>query len=227
MNHRESGRLQSGFTLIELLIVIGLIGLIAAVFAPAIFGGKKAGAIADTKARIATLMTYVDGYKQVWGECPPDDFGTLGGVDGPQGTWQFGSDNGKNFGIESLVAHLSMQAKGGGRLDEKAEWLRNTDGDKAPIVLELLGTKERKEVVDAWGTPFAYFTARGGRGYGSAEKIVGETSDGMARDEVEAKPWKNQDGAFFNPRGYQLISAGPDLLFNTGDDIANFEIPRD
>jgi prepilin-type N-terminal cleavage/methylation domain-containing protein len=214
-----------GFTLIELLVVIGIIGLLVGVFAPQIFGGRQSADIAATKARIAELVTMVDGYKLVWGDVPPDDYSTLGGVEGAQGAWQFGTDNGKNLGIESLVMHLSMQSKGGGRLDERDEWLANTDGDKAPKTIELLGTKDRKEVVDAWGTPLAYFTARVGSGYGSKQKIVGETSDGMTRDEVDAAPWKTTDGGFVHPRGFQLFSAGPDLLFNTPDDVANFELP--
>ncbi|MFO1051610.1 MAG: type II secretion system protein [Planctomycetota bacterium] len=217
---------DAGFTLIEILIVIGLIGLMAGVLIPNLFSSRDRQNVAVTKARIAELMVMIDGYKGVWGDVPPDDYSLLGGESGGQAKWQFGTDNGKNTGIESLVMHLSMQAKGGGRLDAHEEWLSNTDNDKAPALIELLQTRERKEILDAWDTPFAYFTGSIGSGYGKAQKIVPRGPDGDALDEVEAKPWQNADGRPINPRGFQLISAGPDRVFGNEDDVANFEIPR-
>lgn len=218
-----------GFTLIEILVVIGLIALIAAAFAPQIFGAGQRAKIADTEARVLQLGTMVDAYQEVWGDVPPDDLSVLGGASGPQSTWQFGPDNARNAGIESLVLHLSWQSKGGGRFDEsRAEWLKNADGDKTAATIPLLGHKERQEVVDAWGTPFAYFSAKTGSGYGGVQRIVGINEDGTPGDEVDAKPWRDPaTGAWFNPRSCQIVSAGPDRVFNTKDDVANFPVPRD
>ncbi len=43
---------------------------------------------------------------------------------------------------------------------------------------------------------------------------------------ITAARSKRADGRPINPRGFQLISAGPDRVFGTEDDVANFEIPR-
>jgi prepilin-type N-terminal cleavage/methylation domain-containing protein len=218
----------AGFTLIEILVVIGIIGLIAAAFAPSLFGAGQNAKIAETQARILQIGTFIDGSKEVWGDVPPDDYSLLGGAGGAQSGWQFGPDDGRNTGVESLLLHLSWQTKGGGRFDEsRGQWLKNTDGDKAPVTIPLLGHKERMEILDAWGTPFAYFSAKTGSGYRGAQRIVTTDADGNAAEEVEARPWKDPaSGAWFNPRSCQIVSAGPDRLFNTDDDIANFEVPR-
>ena len=36
---------------------------------------------------------------------------------------------------------------------------------------------------------------------------------------VPAKAWKTDDGRYLGHRKYQIVSAGPDLVFNTEDDI--------
>ena len=149
-----------GFTLLELLVVIAIIGLLAAAFGPALFNAMGRGDEALTRGRQIELVAMIEGYERYYGVFPPDDMSIV--VADKQRDWQFGADNGKNTGIESLVMHLSWDAKAGGRLDEHEDWLENTDGDKAEVEIPMLMRREKVEVVDAWGTPFAYFSARTG-----------------------------------------------------------------
>ncbi len=81
-------------------------------------------------------------------------------------------------------------------------------------------TEELFELVDPWDTPLAYFHHRdydsvSGKGLGRIK--LGDDST------TNAKPWKNpKTKAWYNARGFQIISAGPDMEFNTDDDITNF-----
>jgi prepilin-type N-terminal cleavage/methylation domain-containing protein len=223
--HRGDGRSVAGFTLIELLVVIAIIGTLVVAFAPALSGMLGRGDEAETEAREIELASMVESYQRYYGEYPPDDLSII--VKDKQANWQFGADNGKNTGIESLVLHLSFDAKAGGKLDERMEWLANTDGDKTPVDVPLLGSRSRYEIVDSWGTPFAYFSATCGSAYQGRQVILGATIEGADALEVFARPWKHPEtGQWLNPRKFQIVSAGPDLSFNTDDDIVYPTVPR-
>ena len=209
---------SAGFTLIELLVVIAIIGTLVVAFAPALSGMLSRGDEAETEARQIELASMVESYQRYYGEYPPDDLSII--VKDKQANWQFGADNGKNTGIESLVLHLSFDAKAGGKLDEREEWLANTDADKTPAEIPLLGRRERVEVVDAWGTPMAYFSATCGSAYQGRQVIVGPLIEGADALEIVAMPWKNPEtDQWLNPRKFQIVSAGPDLQSKSPDDV--------
>lgn len=208
-----------GFTLIELLIVIGVISLLVAAFSPAILGALGRGEEAETSARQTGLVAMIEGFQRVHGFYPPDDFTQL---DQQIKGIQLKADP-YNAGIESLVIYLSWEDKGGGRLDEHEDWLGNTDADSNGVTIPLLSRQQKMEVVDAWGTPFAYFSAKTGSGYAGAQKI---RLAGDPPEVVTAKPYKNpRSDAWLSPRGFQLISAGPDRVFNTEDDLVHPPLP--
>lgn len=219
MHHHTAAR-ETGFTLMELMIVIALIGILVVAFFPSLAGALGRGDEAETKARMLGVKAMIDAYEKVYGGYPPDDFSTFGGQE-----FQLGTDNGKNSGIESLVMHLSQDARGGGRLDDHLDWLANTDGDKAAQTIPLLGTTEKYEVVDAWGMPFAYFSGTSGSRYEGRQRIVAPPVGSTEGREQVALPWKTADGVHLGRRSYQLISAGPDSEFNTPDDIVIPERP--
>lgn len=217
---------QAGFTLLELLVVIAIIGLLVVAFGPALAGALGRGDEATTRARQIELVAMIEAYQRYFGEFPPDDMSIV--AKDKQANWQLGSDNGKNTGIESLVLHLSWDTKAGGRLDEHPDWLENTDADKVAVEIPMLQRRDKVEVVDAWGTPFAYFSAKVGKAYQGTQVTVGRVVEGAQPLETTARPWKNPDtGAWLNPRKFQLVSAGPDLVFNTEDDIVYPEIPKE
>jgi prepilin-type N-terminal cleavage/methylation domain-containing protein len=222
---RDGAASRAGFTLLELLVVIAILGLLVVAFTPALSSALGQGDVTETEARQLELSTMIDAYQRYYGEYPTDDFSIL--VKDKQAGWQFGADNGKNTGIESLVLHLSFESKAG-RLDQRLDWLANTDSDKAPVEIPLLGSRERYEVVDSWGTPMAYFSGSCGSGYQGRQRILGAAIEGADALELDAQAWKNPStGQYLNPRRYQLISAGPDLAFNTDDDIVFPKVPRD
>ena len=52
---------------------------------------------------------------------------------------------------------------------ERESWLGNTDGDKNSVEVPLLKRLDKVEVLDAWGTPFAYFH---NRNYGATQTMT-------------------------------------------------------
>jgi prepilin-type N-terminal cleavage/methylation domain-containing protein len=209
MDARTTDRAHAGFTLIELLIVIGIIAVLAAALMPAMFEAHNAAKHSNTEALFVRIATACDTFERQHHYYPPDDF-----VD-PDGKLTFKNDNGINTGIESLVAFLSQAQATGADFSDLGQQLTNTDSDDNGAVLPVLNRKERLEIADAWMTPLAYFskTSKNG-GFGKAQKIIG--SDGQTQT-VTAK--KNAEGLPLGKNKFQLLSAGPDMIFGTDDDI--------
>jgi hypothetical protein len=119
----------------------------------------------------------------------------------PEDKLKLNDTNGINTGVESLVEFLN-QGHGGINLSEHASWLADTDKDN------------HKEVVDAWGTPFAYFSSTSAGSFAQPQKIRLPDDGG----DVPVVAWKGAEGPL-GQRTYQMVSAGHDKIFNTEDDI--------
>ncbi len=211
-----------GFTLIELLIVIGIIGTLAVVLLPNVIGAGVQGEIAETKARIQFLDQAIRAFERRPGHgyWPTDNFtDPAGKVQAPK------KANPTNSGIESLVLFL-CQKRGIDSLADHENWLANTDDDRSKVMNPALDRTELVEVVDAWGTPLAYFASQSD-GYAHAQRIV----DGNG-GELRAVAAKNpKTGKYHAPGKYQIISAGPDGIFGEDqdgmtDDVVYPPLPR-
>ena len=212
-------RKAAGFTLIEILVVItiiaGLMGLVVA------FIGK-AGSTRDqvtTTTRIGGLQAAMTAIanKQALAMYPSADLAKLRGPKGEKVGEMAGVPNDTNIGIECLYVaiHLSTLSI---RIDEKDEWFGNTDEDSMASNPTSAGKLDLLEYVDAWGNPFAYFSAREYKNSGPVSKYL--MADGRT---VVVTPHRSEKtGLALNQGTYQIFSAGPDLEFNTEDDIGNW-----
>ncbi len=212
---RQTSR-QHGFTLVELIVVIGIISLLAVALTPAISRAIGASDDGETHARLERLKTAISKFEGENGFYPPDDFVDM--QDAPIGVKA--KTDSVNSGIESLVMFLCWRHQGGTDLTEHEDWLSNTDGDMNTAAIPLLDRKDKVEVADAWGTPFAYFH---NRNYKKRQMV---RRGGEGGDDVTVYAAKHPEtGKVLGKRSYQLISAGADLEFGTDDDITHPAMP--
>ncbi len=201
-------RSPAGFTLIEILVVIAIIGLLIGLVAVSIGRQGEAGRIADCRSRIDQISLLVESWRDRMGDYPPSTLAALGVRDA----------NEINAGVEALVAALKSPSYAGRRPEER--WLANGDEDTSQQFKAFDGSDALLELVDPWDNPFAYMVsgdyAREGRyrvGYGAAAE---ESSVRAAVNPLTK--------AYFQIESFQLRSAGPDSVFGTDDDLANYEI---
>ena len=203
---------RAGFTLIELLAVILILGILTAVLVTNLGDADEAARVQQTRAQIAKLSAAINSYESDrFGDYPPSRFSDEQGV----------SNEGFNVGVEALVAALwSNGYDAGGLLEDEADRLDNTDGDASSRNLTDFPSRELFELVDAWGNPLAYFH---NRDYSETSPAY-VTFDPVTGEELESVPRAAKNtttGLYYAARSFQLVSAGPDALFGTEDDVTN------
>jgi prepilin-type N-terminal cleavage/methylation domain-containing protein len=213
---------RSGFTLIELLVVIGILSLLMVALLPMIAGAVKQKEVVATEARLQEVTALIEGMRntQAFGDAPADDM-----TDNFTYKTLKLRNNRVNAGIESLVQHLHRkELLGNGLVDKRSDtgYFGNTDNDQNEVANEKLESKELYEVLDSWGNPLAYFH---NRNYGNPQDYRTSTSTGTG-ETVTVRAWRDQEGRFINPHGYQLFSSGADGVYGTDDDVALFTIPK-
>lgn len=207
----KSASRRGGFTLIELLAVILIIAMLMAFLLPNLFAGEKAVKVNSTRSLLAQLSAEIDAYEREAGDLPRSTFPAA--LD-PKPTPV-------NMGIEMLVIAL-MPADGSyqasGEYDEK---LVNTDGDDTKRSHTRFTKSDAFELRDPWDNPIVYLHRR------SYEKgcsyLAYVPAEGDFIEQRVAAVINPITGDPYRPRSYQLISAGPDGVFGSQDDIGNFE----
>jgi type II secretory pathway pseudopilin PulG len=160
---------------------------------------------------LSTLAGALEAYRTSEGAYPPTSLNEFPGV----GMLA----NQENLGIESVVlclnstrytASFAFEETQGGKLE-------NYDNDSTQAQLTRFGTKEMFEVVDSWGTPYAYFNSKDYARGEDLGKITGEQST------LKALPLRNpKTKSWYRIDRFQIISAGPDKTFGTEDDLTDF-----
>lgn len=198
---------RAGFTMLEMLAVMVVLGILVAFLIPNLLSTQEAAEMKATEVKLGHLATAIDGYERRTGSYPPSSFRPDWGV----------APNNRNLGIECLVLSLwSDGFEAGGSLSP--DELVNTDGDRTAGSVSDLATSELLEFVDAWDNPIAYIESAD---YNREHVYDAFDAEGFA-SEGAVKPLENPTtGRFYNHAKYQLISAGPDGIFNTEDDITH------
>ncbi|MHC5212251.1 MAG: prepilin-type N-terminal cleavage/methylation domain-containing protein [Planctomycetota bacterium] len=208
---KQTPRAPAGFTLIELLVVIAIIGLLISIVSFAVVRQREAGRITECRARLTQIGLLLATYQDRMGDVPSSRLVNVGVKE----------HNRINEGAEALVVALKAPDYAGRRPEEG--WLGNTDGDKDERLKLADGSKALLELLDPWDDPIVYIANSD-----YDDDFVYRFGSGAAAEDVTVRAAINPlTGAPHEFEGYQLRSAGPDGFFDTDDDIANYEIPRD
>lgn len=214
---------RGGFTLIEILVVItiiaALMGMVVVLFGPA----TNQRDITITQTRIGKISAALEQLRssQVLGMYPPADITKLTGPKGEKVGEMAGMPNDVNVGSESLFVATHMKLVNV-RIEVEEDGIQNTDGDAMTGSNPTDLTKnDLFEFVDAWGNPIVYFSAREYKLWGDKGQKVQMGPDAGGEVVVVKPRVSGKLGSYVNSGSFQLISAGPDQIFGTEDDLTN------
>ncbi len=197
-------RARAGFTLIEILAVILIIGLLMVFLLPQIRGAQESARVKAEAGYLQGLSAAIAEYENEKGDYPGSSWKEEWGP----------APNSTNLGAEALVIQL-FGSKWQSRLSE--DRLGNTDEDESKKALARFPKPTLFEIIDEWKNPVAYAHRRD---YAQVQVYVMTNPPGESTFKARVNP---QTGQFWNPKGFQLVSAGPDGEFGTGDDITNWK----
>ncbi len=207
----------------ELMVVLSIIAVLLVLVSPTLWKMFGKGEVSREKAIVQQIRMAVKALQADarHGDLPPT---YLDAADSPYAENKGDVvPNRVNCGIESLVVTFhSPSFRGESPFTEEDRFL-NTDDDSSKDPMTEFDTRELLEYVDSWGTPFVYLRLRDfeeGRKGCNVTEVIGEDE----YDEVQIRPEKNEKlGVFYGSSdGFQVLSAGPDRVFGTEDDIASY-----
>ena len=203
---------RAGFTLIEILAVILIVGILATILITQLGGADDVAKIQMTRSQLQVLSQAINTYELDFGDYPASSFTDEQGV----------PNDGTNVGVEALVVALWSNGYDAGDLSSEADRLRNVDGDYSGKSLTDFGNRALLEIVDAWENPIAYIHRRDYE-VPNREYLTIDQETGAEIRSIPTALRNPELDTFYCYRSYQLISAGPDAIFGTPDDVTNFD----
>jgi prepilin-type N-terminal cleavage/methylation domain-containing protein len=197
-------RRRAAFTLVELLVVMAIITILTGLAIPAISSIRTSSQVRETTATLERIKLALAHYQNEFGDYPSSSPRRVGLP-----------TNGENDGIEVMLRCLTTSMKGGPFIELEDKHLGNADNDRLPSdrdpTRSVQATRDLLEVKDIWGNPVVYIhNAQYDQG-GAATLTLGVATF-QARKSTTT-------GTYLGLTTYQLISAGPDGLAGTEDDV--------
>ncbi|HPF13693.1 MAG: prepilin-type N-terminal cleavage/methylation domain-containing protein [Planctomycetes bacterium] len=201
---------RAGFTLIEVMAVLVILSILMAYLITSLSGSGDVVHGKNTRMFLDQVESLLVDFETQKGDFPPSTF--------PANLPELPSTT--NMGSEMLVLALFPADGSFQAADLPEDRMSNTDVDSTKKALSSFPSGEVFELADDWGNPIAYIHRRdyGKRFlYQTMDPTTGEPIDG---DVAALKSPKTGD--YYQRKRFQLISAGPDGVFGTEDDITNF-----
>ena len=201
----------SGFTLVELLVVIVIIAILASLVMVGLSATMSSSRASSTEAMLTAIAGACAQYAQRWGDFPPSTLRDM----------NVAVPNDRNNGVESLVACLSSELRGGVLYRPSGDdQYSNTDDDrltKNPNKWYFGDPPLLREIVDYFGNPITYLHHRD---FARPRPEVLKYQVPEAKEPVEIRPETSpQTNTWVNAGRFQLRSLGADGKPATGDDL--------
>jgi len=219
-----------GFTLVEVLVVVGIIGMLAAIITPVVMQSLTKARNAAIKAEIDLLHTAIMNYKSEYGSFPPCYDQTL------TATSPAGKHVVRIFPRCTTVPNELTTVFSGRNPayvspgNAIAFWLTGyTDDPTLPLTngtrKKLFGfDTARLDLVTGlyWpsgksGSPYVYIDTTQ---YGTI--VSGASNNPVTVGSTTYRAELNSATSFFNPDTFQILCAGRDEVFGNDDDLSNF-----
>ena len=200
---------RSGFTLVELLVVICIIAILAGLVTVGLNAAMINSRTAATETFLQSLGAACSQYATRWGDFPPTLLDDVGGR----------APNGENNGVETLVACLASERRGGKLIAVDEDQYTNTDGDTASANVTgwFFGDNKLREITDKFGNVITYLHHRD---FAKPRPQVLKYKIFEGGESVTIAPEKSGATSTWVGSGrFQLRSVGKDGKPGTGDDI--------
>jgi type II secretory pathway pseudopilin PulG len=201
--------------MIELLVVICIIGILVALTTVGIVKALDSSRTNSTQAMLDTISGALASYATRWGDFPPTSPDEVG----------LKPTNDTNNGVETLVACLSSE-KRGGALYRNEDQLTNADNDSSTGAMEkmkwIFGSKEKPDdALHEWSDNFGFtIWYMHGKDFAKTRPSLTKVVLGEGIEPVTVGPEQNPaTKTYFGAGRFQLRSVGRDGKPGTADDI--------
>jgi prepilin-type N-terminal cleavage/methylation domain-containing protein len=214
------------FTLVELLVVIGIIGLLAAIITPVVMQSLTKARNAAIKAEIDMLHMAIMNYKNEYGSFPPCVSGAGAPTAASRHILRIFPRSSANIAAQVTTAVTPANAIVGwlsGYTDDPMNPVTNGKQNK---LFDFDSSRISSGTYFPSGKPSSpYIYIKSGTGLTDGYGVIGSGTASYSfgpntyRPEVQVTLSGTQ---FFNPESFQILCAGRDEQWPSEDDLSNF-----